>query len=144
MTQSKLDKWLAFRRELDVLPLDAAIQKVSDYWDQTPFAPYYLDNSDPKQWPDPWTLVDENIFCDFAKALVMLYSIYFTCHRKNNTFEIKIFKCSNTGFEYNTVWINNGDFILNVERDIISKKQFPNNLILQKHYTLNDLEIDKY
>ena len=144
MVDHKLSNWLKLRREIDSTgELAIALNKVADYWHNPPFTPYYL-SSDSTEWPDPWTLVRDDVFCDVAKALAMLYTIYFSKYKDHINLEIRVFKCLKTGYEYNTVWINDGEHILNCDRTVISKEQLPDEFKLIKRYSLNEIGVDKY
>ena len=77
----RLAEWKNFRHKLSDLPLDQAIRELNGMWSTAPYVNYYLDPSEPNSWPDPWTLLAENYYCDVAKSLGILYTIYFTSHR---------------------------------------------------------------
>ena len=79
-TSERLARWRDFRKSLDNLSIEQAVQSVADFWTSCPFIPYYLDPDDYVNWPDPWTLVEENYYCDLARSLGMLYTITLTKH----------------------------------------------------------------
>ena len=54
--------WRDFRKTLDHLPLDTALVETAKFWQACPFVPYYLDVESVSNWPDPWTLVEENYY----------------------------------------------------------------------------------
>ena len=56
----RLAHWRAFRKELDSLPLESALDATVEFWQRCPFIPFYLDNTSTKNWPDPWKLIEEN------------------------------------------------------------------------------------
>jgi hypothetical protein len=39
---------------------------------------HYLHIKDTQNWPDPWELLVENLYCNVAKALGMCYTLYMT------------------------------------------------------------------
>jgi hypothetical protein len=45
------------------------------WWQQTPWCPYHLHWDDRETWPDPWQLLDDNIYCGLARGLGILYTI---------------------------------------------------------------------
>lgn len=49
---------------------------INDWWFSLPWCPYRLHWDDWREWPDPWQLLEENHFCDLARALGMLYTIH--------------------------------------------------------------------
>jgi hypothetical protein len=52
-----------------------ALEQINAWWHQTPWKAYYLHWDDQAQWPDPWQLLSDDIYCDVAKALGILYTI---------------------------------------------------------------------
>ena len=51
---------------------------INDWWAQLPWVAYRLHWDDWRLWPDAWQLLEENQFCDLARALGILYTIHFT------------------------------------------------------------------
>ena len=138
----RLSRWRAFRKSLDTVSLETAAEQVSDFWVKCPYVGYYLDHDQPNTWPDPWTLVEENYWCDLAKALGMLYTIQLTAH--NPEIEIRVYNDSTAKTQYNLVWINQGKYVLNYLHDeIVNKTQIDQQLKLVKKITIQDLKLDK-
>lgn len=138
----RLSRWREFRKSLDNLPLDTALEAVVDFWQGCPFNPYYLDWDKPEQWPDPWTLIEENYYCDIAKALGMLYTIKFTKH--NPAVEIRVYYDPETKYNYNLVWIEQGKYVLNLISDeVVNKTHVAKNLKLKIKYD-EELKLNSY
>jgi hypothetical protein len=141
----RLAQWKDFRRSLDHLPIDSAIEQVNQFWSRAPGVGYYLSPDDPKDWPDPWTLLAENYYCDIAKALGIVYTIYFTGH-KNLKPEIRVYYDTNTKERSNVAWLADGKYILNfypyaiVNTVEVEKMQ----LQLLYQYSSTDLQLEKY
>lgn len=141
----RLTQWKDFRHKLSGLPLPNAIAEVNAMWSTAPFVTYYLPPDRPDEWPDPWTLLAENYYCDVAKALGILYTIYFTSHKSVNL-ELRIYYDYQSKTRSNVVWIDDGKYILNywpyeiVNTQLIEEKQ----LQLLYSYTTEDLQLDKY
>lgn len=139
----KLLEWRKFRLELSNYDLKTALSTINSYWQRAPFTPYYLDHNDISSWPDPWTLINENIFCDLARALSMYYTVCFSEHKKDNTVELCVYKCMPTRYEYNLVLVNDGKYILNYSDELVNKNELQQELILIKKFTSAELE-DNY
>ena len=141
----RLTQWKDFRRYISDLSLDKAILEVNNLWSTAPFINYHLAPDDPKTWPDPWVLLAENYWCNVAKALGIVYTIYFTSH-KIIPIEIKVFYDYTDKIRYALVWLDNGKYILNyypyeiVNTESIEKKQ----LYLLYQYKITDLQLEKY
>lgn len=141
----RLTCWKNFRYELGLLPLGEAVTKLNNLWSTAPYVTYYLAPDQPNTWPDPWTLITENYYCDLAKALGSMYTIYFTSH-KNVNLEIHIYHDCETNERSNVLYIDNGNYIINywpfeiVNTIHIAEKK----LKLLYRYTSNDLALEKY
>ena len=72
----RLTSWLDLRHQAQMLPLDRGLQLINQWWQQTPWQPYYLHWDDQLTWPDPWQLLADNVYCDLARALGMLYTVH--------------------------------------------------------------------
>jgi hypothetical protein len=55
--------------------LESALLKINQWWFVSPWKPYYLHWDDQSSWPDPWQLLSDNVYCDLARALGILYTI---------------------------------------------------------------------
>lgn len=137
----RLVRWREFRKSLDSLPLDQALESVIEFWQNCPYSPYYLDPDRPDKWPDPWTLVEENYYCDLAKALGMLYTIKFTKH--DPEVEIRVYYDPESKYNYNLVWIEQGKYVLNLIEDQIVNKTLTDHLELKVKYN-QELKLSSY
>lgn len=137
----RLSRWREFRKSLDLLTLEQALDATVAFWHGCPFAPYYLDPNKPDEWPDPWTLLEENYYCDIAKALGMLYTIKFTEH--NPEVEIRIYNDPETRYTYNLVWIADGKYVINLIDGEVVNKTLTDNLKLKVKYK-EELKLNSY
>ena len=71
----RLTAWADLRMQCQTLPLESALTAINTWWYNSPWQPYYLHWDDQPVWPDPWQLLSDNIYCDLAKALGILYTI---------------------------------------------------------------------
>ena len=141
----RLTQWKEFRYQLDQLPLESAVVEVNNMWSTAPFVTYNLDPSNPDSWPDPWTLLAENYWCDVAKALGILYTIYFSSHRTTNM-ELRVYYDYQDKTRYSLVWLDDGKYILNYwPYEIVNTKQIEEKkLQLLYRYSSKELQLDKY
>ena len=138
----RLVRWREFRKSLSALSFDQALESTAAFWHQCPFSPYYLDPEHPEQWPDPWTLVEENWYCDIAKALGILYTIKFTVH--DPAVELRVYVDPETKYNYNLVWIDEGKYVLNlVDGEVLNKAHIAQTLVLKTRYT-KELNLQNY
>jgi hypothetical protein len=73
--ESRLDSWTQLRDQAKTLPVDAALAAINSWWFNAPWTGYHLHWDDQADWPDPWQLLDDNIFCEVARGLGILYTI---------------------------------------------------------------------
>jgi hypothetical protein len=57
------------------LPTESALNHINRWWFNTPWTPYYLHWDDQPTWPNPWQLLSDNIYCEVARGLGILYTI---------------------------------------------------------------------
>jgi hypothetical protein len=142
--EDRLRSWREFRTTLDLLPLDQALAQTVEFWARAPFVPYNLDPDNPSVWPDPWTLIMENSYCDVAKCLGIVYTITLTEHRKDLEIEMRQYEDPKTRYVYNLAWVNQGKYILNmIDGEVVNTKQFDKTLKLKKQYS-EELQLDNY
>jgi len=141
----RLTQWRHFRQQLDAMSFQEALQEVNTTWSKAPYIEYYMDESDPSNWPDPWTLLAENQYCDCTKALGMLYTIYFTAHRRDDL-ELLVYYNYKKNDRYHVVSINNGKHILNYwPQELVNTTQFEEkHMKLLYRYSITDLKLEKY
>ena len=71
----RLESWSNLRRCVHSLPVPQALESINRWWFQVPWRPYHLHWDDQPTWPDPWQLLDDNIYCSLARALGIMYTI---------------------------------------------------------------------
>ena len=141
----RLTQWKEFRHQLDRLPLESAVVELNNMWSTAPIINYNLDPSDPKTWPDPWTLLAENYWCDVAKSLGIAYTIYFSSH-KLTPMEIRVYYDYKDKTKHCVAWLDHGKYILNYwPYEIVNTKQIEEKqLQLLYQYSSTDLQLEKY
>ena len=72
---ARLENWNLLRDQCQNLPIESALEQINSWWFAVPWRPYYLHWDDQTTWPDPWQLLSDDIYCDLARALGILYTI---------------------------------------------------------------------
>ena len=145
--EERLHEWKEFREKIGQDNIDSALKETSHLWSYAPYVAHYLDSVDLDKWPDPWTLLHENHYCDLAKCLGMLYTLYLSSHfgKEIENLEIRVYKNPINQDVFNTVWVNNGKYILNfIFNEIVNKTQIDKKFVLQSRYSIEDLALDLY
>jgi hypothetical protein len=103
----RLEDWRNLRLECQGLPLDSALSKINQWWFGAPWSAYYLHWDDQLEWPNPWDLLNDNVYCDLAKSLGIMYTVMLIEHTDVVSCEI-----IDTN-ESNLVSVNKEKYILN-------------------------------
>ena len=78
--QLRLNAWADLRTQIQTQPVEQALVQINDWWLQAPWRAYHLHWDDQETWPNPWELLSDNLYCDVAKGLGMLYTISLLDH----------------------------------------------------------------
>ena len=73
--EQRLHAWGVLRESIKKAPVEQVLVEVNAWWCQTPWRAYHLHWDDLKDWPDPWQLLSDNIYCPLARGLGILYTI---------------------------------------------------------------------
>jgi hypothetical protein len=73
--EQRLAAWNALRDRVCTLPKPDALEEINFWWQQTPWRAYHLHWDDQADWPDPWQLLSDNIYCELARGLGILYTV---------------------------------------------------------------------
>ena len=71
----RLEAWYILRQTLKQSELEHICVEVDKFWQQCPLNTYYLHPHDIQDWPGPWQLIHDNVYCYYARALGMLYTL---------------------------------------------------------------------
>jgi hypothetical protein len=109
----RLESWSNLRRQCLVLEPELALQTINAWWFDTPWTPYHLHWDERNSWPDPWQLLDDNIYCGLARGLGIMYTIVLLDRADMQDAEM-----IEMGSD-NLVLFDQGKYILNWDRDQI-------------------------
>ncbi len=73
--EQRLAAWNALRDRVRMLPKPNALEEINSWWQKTPWRAYHLHWDDQTDWPDPWQLLSDNVYCDLARGLGIVYTI---------------------------------------------------------------------
>ncbi len=107
----RLESWNALRNQAATADVESALTTINQWWFSTPWIPYHLHWDDRDNWPDPWQLLDDNLFCGLARGLGMLYTIALL-----DRSDIQDAELIDTGSD-NLVLVEQKKYILNWDRD---------------------------
>jgi hypothetical protein len=128
----RLGVWKTFRDSLETstTPFD----DVLEFWRATPVGRPYADPYDRKTWPDPWELIDENIYCEFLQILGICYTLQLTERFSQSTFEIHITLDKKEEYVVYLLFVDNQPIGYYNDESIDESKL--NNFVSQMHHTM--------
>ena len=71
----RLVAWNQLRQQAALADLETALGMINSWWFRSPWTPYHLHWDDWQEWPDPWQLLDDNVYCSVARGLGILYTV---------------------------------------------------------------------
>jgi hypothetical protein len=110
----RLESWAELRSQNQELPLEEALQNINDYWQESPWQPYYLHWDDQPNWPDPWQLLSDNVYCDLARGLGILYTLSMLDHKDLVSYELILSEDNR-----NLVLVNKSKYTLNWDSSVL-------------------------
>ena len=110
----RLEAWADLRATAQTLELEQALLLINQWWFNAPWKSYYLHWDDQPTWPDPWQLLSDNVFCEVAKALGILYTINMLDRADMADAEVVL-----TDEGYNLVRVAKEKYILNWNPDSV-------------------------
>jgi len=72
---NRLLAWNQLRSQANSLSVQESLEAVNQWWFRAPWTAYHLHWDDRADWPDPWQLLDDNVYCSLARALGIMYTI---------------------------------------------------------------------
>lgn len=111
--EQRLASWNALRAECIGLDAKSALTQINHWWSQAPWRAYHLHWDDRADWPDPWQLLSDNVYCDLARGLGIMYTIVLLDHPDIQN------SCLVETDVGNLVLTDNEKYILNWDQDIV-------------------------
>jgi len=111
---ARLESWNLLRDQCQNLPPTSALEHINVWWFGVPWCAYYLHWDDQETWPDPWQLLSDNVYCEVARGLGILYTI--TLLDREDLMSARLVL---TESGHNLVLVDKEKYILNWEPDSI-------------------------
>lgn len=112
--EARLDSWNQLRTQVADQPVESALETINSWWFQSPWTAYHLHWDDQITWPDPWQLLSDNMYCEVARGLGILYTI--TCLNRGDIDSAELV-LTNDG--RNLVLVDKSKYILNWDRTVV-------------------------
>ena len=105
--QERLADWVQLRQAAESTEKSQQLMLINDWWFGAPIVNHLINWENPQGWPTPWELLNNNGYCELARALGIVYTIMLV---GNTTYtDLKIIQTK----EDNLVLVDGGKYILN-------------------------------
>jgi hypothetical protein len=112
--EARLNSWNQLRYQVSSLPIEVALETINSWWFCAPWHSYHLHWDDLADWPDPWQLLSDNLYCEVARGLGILYTITLLDRADMDSAELVL-----TDDDRNLVLVDKSKYILNWDKSII-------------------------
>jgi hypothetical protein len=103
--------WREWRNGLENLSVEQALEEVASTWARVPTVLHYLAPDQINEWPNPWQLITDNIYCDLAICLGMYYTLALIEQPKIQDLQLKIYQGPEGWINLSS--IDQGKYVLN-------------------------------
>jgi hypothetical protein len=105
----RLREWKNLRLLIRGQSLDQVAIHVDQWWQQAPLIKHHLHPQDFENWPDPWTILSENIYCPLTRAIGMCYTLLLSDITTVSLVQAVDQECA----DHNLVIVGNAKYVLN-------------------------------
>lgn len=132
--ESRLSAWHQFRTliECESNPVAQSVH----FWNKLPLASRNIDPYDQNTWPDPWEMIEENLYCEFTKLLAMAYTLQFTNKFAESNLIFKIGVDNASSRLYYMLLVDDQVIGIDEDKSMYIMEQEPINLQVQKIHVL--------
>tara|TARA_Y100000389_G_C17441662_1_gene508960 strand:+ start:1211 stop:1633 length:423 start_codon:yes stop_codon:yes gene_type:complete len=134
--EERLATWSEFRSSLE--DSNTPFLDVVDFYASAPKTRYAVDPWGQSTWPDPWQLLEENLYCEFSVVLGMCFSLQLTDKFSGSNFEIHISTNNKKAETHYLLFVD--DICVNYKDGVISKENLPDALYSQSIYSMPVLQ----
>jgi hypothetical protein len=125
---ARLQNWYDLRQKLQHSDITTKCIEIDKWWQSAPLVNHYLHPHDVGNWPNPWELLSENIYCSIARAIGMCYTLLLL-----DTSDIELVLARNdTGEDVVLVLVDNAKYILNYWPDTVLNNNLRDFQVVEK------------
>ena len=103
--QERLADWVRLRQAAAALEQPELLMLINDWWFRAPIVNHLILWQNARSWPTPWHLLNNNGYCELARALGIVYTIMLV----EDYTDLKIIQTT----QDNLVQVDHGKYILN-------------------------------
>ena len=134
--QERLADWVKLRQAASLLEQSEQLKMINDWWFKAPIVNHLINWESTQDWPTPWELLNNNGYCELARALGIVYTIMLI--ENVNYINLKIIQTK----EDNLVLVDDGKYILNwAPREMLNTHSTP---ITTVKNTIDSSELESF
>lgn len=103
--------WRSWRNNLENLSVSDIVNHVAETWARVPTVLHYLSPDQPDEWPNPWQLITDNVYCELGICLGMYYTLALIESPKLNDLTVQIYRTPDGWLNLSSV--DQGKYVLN-------------------------------
>jgi len=132
------DRLTVWKKLRDTVVSDSdPVQSVIDFWNNMPESSRNIDPYDPATWPDPWQMIEENVYCEYTKVLAIGYTLMLTESFKDWHYEIQVGIDKQQSKLY--YMLIAGDLIIGLDQEkSVHIKDLPKDIHIEKIHVLSE------
>lgn len=130
----RLREWRMFRDSLEFS--NNPIQNVIDFYKEAAIVRINVDPYTQELWPDPWELLNENVYCEFSILLGICYTLQLTERFSHSHFEIHITQDRENS---QTKYLLLVDGLIIDSNGFISEQDLPKTLSIESRFVMPPL-----
>jgi hypothetical protein len=110
-------------------PLNNICLEVDSFWQRVPTQNHYLHTDYIKDWPNPWQLLSDNTYCNYARALGMIYTLLLLGNKDIDLVDA----VDDNSNEVVLVLVDDAKYVLNYWPDTVVNNHISNFTITRQH-----------
>lgn len=126
---TRLQAWANLREELQNQHLLTTCVEVDNFWQRVPTQNHYLHTDYIKDWPNPWQLLSDNTYCNYARGLGMIYTLLLLGNKDIDLVDA----VDDNSNEVVLVLVDDAKYVLNYWPDTVVNNHISNFTITRKH-----------
>ncbi len=127
--ETRLRSWAQLREECANQTLDKICIEIDKFWQRVPTQTHYLHTDFIKDWPNPWLLLSDNTYCNYSRALGMIYTLLLLGNKDIDLVDAK----DDNSNEVVLVLVDNAKYVLNYWPDTVVNNHITDFVITRKH-----------
>ena len=131
----RLLEWRELRNKSAQLSLKDALVTVDQWWQRAPLTNHYLHLDEYEKWPLPWDLLADDVYCDLAKCLGIVYTLILIKHEDIQS--IRILQLE----DFYAVEVNSSYILNYIPNEIVNTNTLPD-LRIKRSLSSDNLTIE--